>query len=278
MIKEIHSALNACGIADSKGFCDALYKHSQLLTGSFLVKILSGGNWKPDDLDIVGNYRDPDEFIYWLFDTFGTDVEAKNLNSVEEATYTNIPVPLRYIHNYVKTTSTNIRKFFVPWCITQLDDDVFMESAPSTYKLMRFIDFDMISGYPSTLPIVSRKACVSPKLIINHIQYYEQSNGVNIDHPSRYIEKYFDLDFCKVYFDGRSVTVMNFDSLYQRNAVVSWPRYLSLHSNPSEKTAQHLLRQLHKRKEKYISRGFEAEIHDVHNRPMHPDLSWIPHL
>jgi hypothetical protein len=74
LLADIHRALNAYGISDTRGFCDALHKHSQLISGSFLVQVLLGEDWKPNDLDIIGKYSEADEFIFWIFDTFGTTI------------------------------------------------------------------------------------------------------------------------------------------------------------------------------------------------------------
>jgi len=82
--------------------------------------------------------------------------------------------------------------------------------------------------YPLGLPILSR----------TYVFHWEEPHSaiINLIHvlppckPTTYIKDYFDLDFCKVSYDGVKIRIANLDSLFTKTATVNWDQYKALHT------------------------------------------------
>ena len=209
-------------------FTDALFAHKQVLTGSFLLSCLMGP-WATEpfnDIDVVGVERSDDPFIRFLFETYGrtpTTQEMKHSLSV----YLDYNEILPGINEKSKVICGN--RFLLP-----VDNSV----ADDTYW--------NVGG----LRLKSRHFTILHS-ILNHIHY----NG---DSPTKYISRYFDVNFCKLAYNGQNLQVFDWNSLFSRNSTIDWSQYESNYSVHQDRKV--LLSKLEKRQFKYAKRGFKVTI------------------
>ena len=259
-------------------WCNQLRAHKNVMTGSFILWCMfEDTNWIYNDIDIVGAYKKEDPFLYWLLKTHSTTVEYDDIKI--KPTQIELPLPcLLWKGNeseQIKWSPENI--------LFAVDDINQYERYTSVYMHMvgeeTMHKFHQKSvelqnrQYPHTLPIVSRTyefdKCTIP---INHIHYCNPDNS----NPFHYISEYFDVDFCKVAFDGIRLYVYNWNDIHQKSSRVNWDHYLRIHTPyyqgphpPFEdrvgyefkkaREAWFLLRLLH-RQERYQHRGFKVSI------------------
>lgn len=108
------------------------------------------------------------------------------------------------------------------------------------------------------LPIASRMYKISNAKINHIIVSPYVANTVE-----EFIDKYFDLNFCKVMFDGESLTIKNFDDVYNKMTHVNYQldKYLRRAFWPEDIQSDEQLKSLiDKRIQKYRNRGFTITV------------------
>jgi hypothetical protein len=271
-----------------------LKKNKNLITGSFpLWCLFEDDSWEINDIDIVGTYTENDPFLYWLLESHGTKVEDQSQlqynepDTEEEVKERVIKLPLPCLlwtgekKEKVKWLPTD-RSFmvgkldrneqFVPVKMKKENKD----GKSTTYKFQQKRVELQNRQYPHTLPIVSRTYSFDKcKVPINHLHYCNKTDK----NPFNYISQFFDVDFCKVAFDGEKLYVYNWNDIITQSSLVIWDTYLKIHTAyyggphpPLEDTlgysrdkeeqaekAWFYLRLLH-RQQRYSSRGFKVHI------------------
>ena len=118
--------------------------------------------------------------------------------------------------------------------------------------------------YPHSIPVVSRKfhfPNISTKM--NHLHYLGPNDGF------QYISEFFDVDFCKLAFDGTKLYVYNWQDIWKKSSILDWKKYVRTHisSFVSEKPELYwVYAALENRRSKYKARGFQIRIKNVDPR------------
>lgn len=122
---------------------------------------------------------------------------------------------------------------------------------------LNYHTIDSLDAY-DILPIGARTYMLA-NAMINHIIIDPNLNLT----CQEFIDKYFDLDFCKVSFDGKELKITNFTDVYNKTTHVSYKLDLYRRksfggaNNPSDEYLKGLI---DKRIEKYRNRGFTINV------------------
>lgn len=280
---------------DAEAWFHHLKMNKNLMTGSFILWCMfEDRSWEYNDIDIVGIYIQNDPFLYWLLESHGTLVEEKDRY---EGDGIQLPVPCLlwnyddYNHHMKWMPEDKTFNVIRPERYGQYAS-VYMNKEGKQYKFKQKKVELQNRQYPHTLPIVSRTyqfdICDIP---INHIHYCNKKNT----NPFTYISQFFDVNFCKVAFDGEHLYVYNWNDIINKSSHVSWEHYLEIHtpyyqgphpplqdtigySYQKSREAWFLLRLQH-RQERYKNRGFNVHIEGADKVDLtYKDSVYKPHI
>jgi hypothetical protein len=255
------------------GFCKALKEFGTLLTGSFLLWVISGFDGKPNDIDLVSKFKKSDRFMYWMFETWGTKCE--NDKPITKPLLLPIPYDLWDIKTLEETFEPNEDREFYVSNVQASSSMIHMRHNEEFFKFVQLTQTAITTRYyPHTLPVLSRKykfdtlaTLGNEPVVINHLH---QSSDLN---SFQYIAQYFDLDFVKMAFDGEKLFVHNWESIWNRSSQVNWNSYMKTHWKCSEhlncykphdeeeyKSQSYMLSRLQTRQKMYKDRNFNVMI------------------
>ncbi len=209
-------------------FCDILQKSNAVLTGSFLLASMLG-----EDLKGWGCH-DVDVIVQQNTRIAGDEfMRLLAAERKQEAVY-------------------------IEQVVTSSDNNMERERQDPSLSVMRFGK----ESYMPNIPI----SCA--RLMLRSL-----AKGFSIDRikcvnitPHAFITQYFDLDFCKIAFDGRRLRVLNFSRLIERRSVIDLSRYFataSISGGLTDNLKCLLFYKLFKRMIKYRKRRFNVEFRAV---------------
>lgn len=266
----VEKALRGIGIKDASAFCAAMRHHGAVLTGSFLLWCLTeDASWCPRDIDIATCWRANDPFMFYLFENFGTRVDSAEGEEIRWNPSAMSEDP--------QVKFEEERTFFVQCRRDNPVAKVTMKQGQSMFMCHTQRSQVKNRQYPQGLPVISRTFTFDGVVLpVNHLQVYGVANIRD------YIERFFDVNFCKLGFDGERLHVSAWVDLWRKKSVVSWPEYLQIHSHffngphpPHEEffhydtnTARQswFYFRLTDRQQRYRTRGYDIELANVDER------------
>jgi hypothetical protein len=218
-----------------------LIKTNAVLSGSFLVQCIVGDKWKDSDIDVFGQIKQ--KYILAkraeiLPPTCSRDVRAP-IHKLEL-------LPWNYINRPFAATNTEKKKtvLFFP-----------KSSGGFNSEYSGIIGFAYSRKY--ILPTPDSKIVESDgdSHIVGGTIFNFVGTRIN---ATRYIQKCFDLSFCKNYYDGKKLTIMHpYHVLSRIGKLVRFTNSMNfIHKIPKK---------VYSRISKYKTRGFHVKRHSEYN-------------
>jgi len=214
-------------------------------------------SWQPNDIDLLSVFKPNDEFLFELLRNFSHPItglaaatysnkrivncstvqppcalDEESLNELNECLEKQlIGKKVQDLHHGVQTKYTffnvkelnngNRREYYRPEFQT-----IITEQNSKWYEFREKTTNMTSRQYPHTLPISSRTYRFdSINIDVNHIHTCDPSKSV-----LKYIDKYFDVDFCKIVFDGDRLQVKNWNDILNRHSIINWKKYIEIHT------------------------------------------------
>lgn len=193
-LDKIHSEIKKMGMDDPYEFFDVIRKYDAIISGSFILKLLTEDSWESGDIDIYASIKD-------------TRKITKAISKIIFIKDKDIAKRYDYYMHVKRDEYINMRGFDYEVQRSEIRTREFKlgtgaDNIGSVYTFPKFKDI--------TIQIIGLKD-------INDTDKSEYKK----DFIAKYINRTFDFDFCKNMFDGNTLTVYHPRSIKTRTADIS---------------------------------------------------------
>lgn len=216
---------------NGNAICELLIHDKCVIAGSFALQVLIDFNFADSDIDIF-TFNDEPIKKYLLANDYKIKVDTQNIEYKKKLGYEQKITHIKNVTTYIGSSSK------VPIQV------ILINERPSEENLQYYCDIHKITQKSKdTCDECIKSGNMNPlKLVSEKIE----NNSMN-----EYIENNFDLDICKIIFDGTNINKYDHDSIKNKKCV------FSISKKPMNDAQYHATWD---RIKKYTERGYNFEI------------------